>query len=103
LEDPTFLRASALAALKTVIPWLDDGLRAVHLPAPIPLSFAADSKAAGIVATPWPRLPIKNALATGAGAASPFGLEGACTNALVALHRLTRRLPIKGALPHVRL
>lgn len=103
LEDPSFLRAAALDALRTVVPWLDDGLRAVHLPPPIPLSFSPDPRAAGVVATPWPRLPFNNALATGAGAAIPFGLEGACVNALVALHRLTRRLPIKGAIPNARL
>ncbi len=102
LEEPSFLRHAALTALRTVVPWLDDGLRAVHLPPPIPLVTAMDPAAAHLAPSPWARFPVSNALATSAGPATPLGLEGACIQALGALHDLTRRLRLKGGLPHAR-
>jgi phytoene dehydrogenase-like protein len=94
------LRDEALRALRAVLPWLEDGLRAIDVPEPVPLHAELDPETAFSLAEHWPKLPLSNALATSSGHEAPLGLEGACHQAMMAFHRLRRELRIKGPLAH---
>lgn len=102
LEEPALLRRAALETLREVIPWLDDGLRAVDIPPPLAMTHGPDPRGASAVASPWGPLPLSNTLATGGAGVTPLGLEGACQSALIHLHRLKRHIRLKGGLPHGR-